>query len=78
MLGSNQRFDVRGGFINDTDEEKIPDTVRASDAVMCSTYNMDKLTHKARSEVLNAESIEAWTRQGLQSTQSGMKRKEGD
>jgi hypothetical protein len=56
VLGSNQRFNVRGGFINDTDEEKVPNTVRALDAVMCSTYNMDMLTRKARSGVLNAES----------------------
>jgi hypothetical protein len=30
-----QRLDVRGGLVDDTDEEKVPNTVTGSDAVMC-------------------------------------------
>jgi hypothetical protein len=37
-----ERFYVCGGFINDTDEEDVPEPVCelcvASDAVMCTTY----------------------------------------
>jgi hypothetical protein len=36
MCRSEQRLDVRGGLVDDTDEEKVPDTVTRSDAVMCT------------------------------------------
>ena len=35
MRRSEQRLDVGGGLVDDTDEEKVPDTVTGSDAVMC-------------------------------------------
>jgi len=35
-----ERFDICGSLINDTDEEEIPETVcGASDAVICTTCN---------------------------------------
>ena len=29
MFRSKERFNIRGGFINDADEEKVPETVRS-------------------------------------------------
>ena len=36
MRRGEQRLDVCGGLVDDTDEEKVPDTVTRSDAVMCA------------------------------------------
>ena len=33
---SEQRLNVRGRLVDDTDEEKVPDAVTGSDAVMCA------------------------------------------
>ena len=36
MCRGEQRLNVRGGLVDDTDEEKVPDTVTRSDTVMCA------------------------------------------
>ena len=60
VFWGEERLYICGGFINDTNEEEVPDAVcvcDASDAVMCcTTYDVgrDKLTHKARSGRPNA------------------------
>lgn len=60
MLWGEKWFDVCCGFIDDTNEEEIPDTVLcdASNGVVCRIYDDsgDLLTHKARSGGLNAQS----------------------
>ena len=44
-----ERFDISGSLINDTDEEDIPETVSgASDAVMCTTCNERTSSHIRR------------------------------
>lgn len=35
MCRGEQGLDVRGGLVDGTDEEKVPDTVTRSDEVMC-------------------------------------------
>ncbi len=44
-----ERFDICGSLINDTDEEEIPETVcGASDAVICTTCNERTSLHIRR------------------------------
>ena len=59
VFWGEEGFYIGGGFIDNTDEEEVPDAVcvcDASDAVMCTTYKVGrgKLTHKARSGMPNA------------------------
>ena len=40
VLRGDEGFDIRGGFINGTDEEEVPQTVRCvRHAVMCTAYS---------------------------------------
>jgi hypothetical protein len=40
MRRSDEGFDVRGGFINGTDEEEVPEAVKwVTYVVMCTTYD---------------------------------------
>ena len=57
MRRGEQRFDVRGGLVDDTDEEKVPDTVTGSDAVMCAVRGR-VLTHRAQSGLPTAGNSE--------------------
>ena len=40
MRRSDEGFDIRGGFINGTDEEEVPEAVRCvRHVVMCTMYD---------------------------------------
>jgi hypothetical protein len=54
VLWSDERFDIRGGFINDPDEENVPQAVRCVRRGHVLDVRENLLTRKARSGVLNA------------------------
>lgn len=49
MLRSDERLDIRGGFINGPDEEKVPQAIRCvRRAVMCTTCYLENGLHIKR------------------------------
>jgi hypothetical protein len=57
VLRSDEGFDMCGGFIKETDKEKVPEAARCGRQTRsCARRGTRLLTHRARSGVPNAES----------------------
>ena len=54
MLRGDEGLDIRGGFINSTDEEEVPQAV-THQTRSCERRMTGGLTRRARSGMLNAE-----------------------
>lgn len=69
MLRSDERFDIRGGLINGTDEEKVPETVRwVRHAVVC-TRGMNSLHVERGAQCRTLVAVSSRQGKALSSTQ---------